>query len=597
MTFDASDSTAPDPSATLTYAWKVDDVDVPGATGPQLVRSWPAKGRHRVSVTVSDGSGDATDEADVAVTVPPVAALAALAAGLRSFDAVTLDASGSSDPDGSVATYAWDLDGDGRYDHTDTSPTWSTLAPTAGTYTVRLKVTDDLGASAVTTRPLTVVNRPPTAALTGPQPAIRGEAATFDASGSADLDGHVTTYDWTFGDGGTATTTTPTTTHVYAANGTPTAKVKVTDDVGATAEAALPLKVTRRPVAALTADPLSGRPGDQISLSAAGSADPDGGPLTYAWSYTGAATCDGTPSASDHTTVTFLTFGTKRVTVCAIDADGAVGIAYATIAIVNDPPVASFTATPDHVATGQVVTFDASASSDPDGPLASLRWDLDGDGSYETSGVTASRSYANPGTFTVALLVKDSDGATRRTTRQVVVEAPPGSPADPGGGTGGGSGSGTGGGSGGGTGAGGGAGSGGGGGSGSLGPGGSPTPAAAFRPLLSGSAIQRVKVVRRHGVGAAVKVDRGARLSLKATMTARDARRLHLRVRRGARTLTVGTLSRALRSGRTSLALKVSRSVGRALARANRVPVVLQGTVTDGAGHAARVTRLVLLRR
>ena len=103
--------------------------------------------------------------------------------------------------------------------------------------------------------------------------------------------------------------------------------------------------------------------------------------------------------------------------------------------------------------------------------------------------------------------------------------------------------------------------------------------------------------MRRHGVGAAVKVDRGARLSLKATMTARDARRLHLRVRRGARTLTVGTLSRTLRSGRTSLALKVSRSVGRALARANRVPVVLQGTVTDGAGHAARVTRLVLLRR
>ena len=96
--------------------------------------------------------------------------------------------------------------------------------------------------------------------------------------------------------------------------------------------------MTRRPVATLTADPLSGRPGDQISLSAAGSADPDGGPLTYAWSYTGAATCDGPPGASDHTTVTFLTFGTKRVTVCAVDADGAIGIAYATIAIVNDPP-------------------------------------------------------------------------------------------------------------------------------------------------------------------------------------------------------------------------------------------------------------------
>ena len=212
--------------------------------------------------------------------------------------------------------------------------------------------------------------------------------------------------------------------------------------------------------------------------------------------------------------------------------------------------------------------------------------------------MTASRSYANPGTFTVALLVKDSDGATQRTTRQVVVEAAPGSPAagddpaggDPAGGTGaGGAGSG-GGGSGG-------SGSGGGGGSGALGPDGSPVPAVAFRPLLSGSAIQRVKVVRRRGVGAAVRVDRGARLRLKVTMSARDARRLHLRVRRGARTLTVGTLSRTLRTGRTSLSLKLSRSAGRALARARRVPVVLQGTVTDGAGHAARVTRLVLLRR
>ena len=157
--------------------------------GPPARRSWPAKGRHRVSVTVSDGNGDATDEADVAVTVPPVAAHGRSAVGPALLRRGHARRDRVSDPDGTVATYAWDLDGDGRYDHADTAPTWSTLAPTAGTYTVRLKVTDDLGASAVTTRSLTVANRPPTAALTGPQPAIRGEAATLDASGSADLDG------------------------------------------------------------------------------------------------------------------------------------------------------------------------------------------------------------------------------------------------------------------------------------------------------------------------------------------------------------------------------------------------------------------------
>src|SRR3954447_933222 len=305
VTFDASESTTPDPDASLQYHWQIDDVAQPD-TGAQLVRSWPGTGRHRVSVTVSDGTDDATDEVEVAVTVPPTAAFAPLPSGLRTADPLTLDAGASTDADGRIVSYAWDLDGDGSYEHVQDSPTWAATAPRAGLHTVRLKVTDDLGATATATRTLLVLNRPPTAALAGPAPAIRGEATTLDASGSADLDGSIATYDWTFGDGTTARTTTPTTTHVYAANGAPTAKVVVTDDTGAASAAAtLALKVTDRPVAKLVADPLSGRPGDAISLSAAGSSDPDGpvSSLKYSWSFTGADTCDGAPDPSDHTKV------------------------------------------------------------------------------------------------------------------------------------------------------------------------------------------------------------------------------------------------------------------------------------------------------
>jgi hypothetical protein len=65
--------------------------------------------------------------------------------------AITLDASGSTDPDGSIAGYAWDLDGDGAFE-TDggTSPTLS-HAFSLGVHHVTVRVTDDRGGRAYRT--------------------------------------------------------------------------------------------------------------------------------------------------------------------------------------------------------------------------------------------------------------------------------------------------------------------------------------------------------------------------------------------------------------------------------------------------------------
>ena len=60
--------------------------------------------------------------------------------------AVNSDARASSDPDGDSLTYAWDTDGDGEYDDSNTVITESTYT-TAGTYPVGLKVTDPSGIS------------------------------------------------------------------------------------------------------------------------------------------------------------------------------------------------------------------------------------------------------------------------------------------------------------------------------------------------------------------------------------------------------------------------------------------------------------------
>ena len=94
----------------------------------------------------------------------------------------------------------------------------------------------------------------------------------------------------------------------------------------------------------------------------------------------------------------------------------------------NRDPVASFQNTPSPVVADRQVTFDASESSDADGPIANFAWDLDGDGTFETdTGSSPSASTTYPigriGAVEVGLRVTDADGSTTETTRVVTVEA------------------------------------------------------------------------------------------------------------------------------------------------------------------------------
>ena len=50
----------------------------------------------------------------------------------------------------------------------------------------------------------------------------------------------------------------------------------------------------------------------------------------------------------------------------------------------NEPPEASFTATPNPTTAGSLVTFNASGTTDSDGTIVKYEWDLDGNGSFET---------------------------------------------------------------------------------------------------------------------------------------------------------------------------------------------------------------------
>jgi PKD repeat protein len=80
---------------------------------------------------------------------PPVASLTFAALGLT----CSFDGSGSSDPDGTITSYAWNF-GDGT---TGSGPTVSHTYATAGTYPITLTVTDNGGATGIQSKSLTVI--------------------------------------------------------------------------------------------------------------------------------------------------------------------------------------------------------------------------------------------------------------------------------------------------------------------------------------------------------------------------------------------------------------------------------------------------------
>ncbi len=142
---------------------------------------------------------------------------------------LTFDASGSSDTDGTIVSYSWTF-GDGA---TASGAVVTHAFADAGTYTVGLTVTDDLGATASDGAIATILNRAPLPSAGPDQTATAGAVVTFNGSNSRDLDGVIVGYSWNFGDGWTGTGVT--TTHIFTTNGTYNVTLTVTDDLGGTA--------------------------------------------------------------------------------------------------------------------------------------------------------------------------------------------------------------------------------------------------------------------------------------------------------------------------------------------------------------------------
>ena len=160
--------------------------------------------------------------------------------------AVTLDGSGSTDPDDGIASYAWKQTAGPAVTLTTTTPSQAVfiapnVAQAGASLTFQLTVTDKGGLQSTATCVVNVtwVNSPPQANAGPDQTVYAGNVVVLDGSASSDSDDGIKSYLWTQTSGTPVTLTTPTSVQPYftapsvsASGATLTFQLTVTDNGG-----------------------------------------------------------------------------------------------------------------------------------------------------------------------------------------------------------------------------------------------------------------------------------------------------------------------------------------------------------------------------
>lgn len=198
-------------------------------------------------------NGIPSNNAQLLVAGSPSAALVADVYSGSAPLTVNLNASASTDPDGTIVKYEWDPEGDGFFNYdTSATPTTSTIYTVPGEYHPAVRVTDNDAKTDIASTTIIVTEHPPLP-VASIVPSVNFGVApldvTLDASGSTD-DGTIVKYEWDYeGDGvfDQDTGTTSSANYTYTTEGHYFPAVRVTDGDGGQDTAVTNLTVTFAP--------------------------------------------------------------------------------------------------------------------------------------------------------------------------------------------------------------------------------------------------------------------------------------------------------------------------------------------------------------
>ena len=426
VALDARLSSDPDLD-TLSFAWSQVSgpaITLTAANTATPTFTPPVRGVYTFRVNVTDGNGGfSLDTVSVnATNRAPTANAGPDQAGFLKGVVISLDGTGSGDPDLDTLSFAWTQIGGPAVTLANPTAATTTFTTTvAGLRTFHLAVDDLDGGTATDDVAVDVRNMAPVADLTADLlSALIGQAITFDGSASTDPDGTIASWTLAFGDGNSATGSgTPTTLpHAYAAPGTYVPTINVTDDEGASDIATLIVTITvdLPPVAAAGPDQ-AGTLATIFSFDGSASTD-DHGIVAWLWDFGDGGTAN--------TPVTAHTFGSRAtftVTLTVRDAVNQVDTDTLAVVVANRPPIPN-AGTDQTVLKNTFVTLDASLSSDPDLDTLSFEWSqVSGSAVTLTAASTATPTFTPPTSSVYAFEVSVTDGNGGSATDTVDVEA------------------------------------------------------------------------------------------------------------------------------------------------------------------------------
>ncbi|MDF9798449.1 translation elongation factor EF-1beta [Catalinimonas alkaloidigena] len=422
VSLDASNSS--DADGTIeSYVWTENNVEI--ATG-ETADVELAVGVHNITLTVTDDDGDSdTDNVVITITEAENQAPTANAGQDQSIsdeddngsEEVSLDASNSSDADGTIESYVW-TEG-GNQIATGINPD---VTLDVGVHNITLTVTDDDGDSDTDNVVITITepaNTPPTADASNTQTEYTdeddngSEEVSLDASNSSDADGTIESYVWTENNVEIATGETA---DVELAVGVHNITLTVTDDDGDSDTDNVVITITEAENQAPTANAGQDQSisdeddngSEEVSLDASNSSDADGTIESYVWTEGGNQIATGiNPDVT-------LNVGVHNITLTVTDDDGDSDTDNVVITITeaeNQAPTANAgqdQSISDEDGNGsEEVSLDASNSSDADGTIESYVW-TEG-GNQIATGETADVEL-NVGVHNITLTVTDDDG-------------------------------------------------------------------------------------------------------------------------------------------------------------------------------------------
>lgn len=419
--FDGTSSSDPD-GKVLKYFWEFGDGKTSTEAAPKHFYEKP--GVYKVRLTVTDDTktinNSSVAEFELVVNAKPVADAGPDLLGAPG-QLLRFDGSRSFDSDGAIAEYRWEF-GDGNSangaiaEHKFTAP---------GTYYARLTVKDNTQQSnAIDFDEVKItINEKPVANAGRDVVSAPGIEVVLDGLGSFDRDGKIASYLWTFSDQPDVYTGS-TVKRSFPQPGIYTAVLEVKDNSNAINNNAfdtLVIRINSAPTARAGSNIFTCE--SKLIFDGGASTDPDGDPLIFTWNFG-----DGTKIESGARVIHEYMKGGSYPVILTVDDGLGLPNSVATSSIIvkiNEPPVAS--AGEDiTVCAGEVVRFNGSGSSDPEGGFLRYTWDF-GDGTG-ADGINPTKIYKIGGSYLVRLKVEDDSGLPCNTTyvtkSVTVIESP-----------------------------------------------------------------------------------------------------------------------------------------------------------------------------